>query len=365
MKCEQDQINNTITLTSNKKKFNILQVTDMHLHHVLPGTKEKKDLEWVRKACEDYKVDLVINTGDLFCRNSYFLIKRVITQFEKIVGRSCPWAFAWGNHDNENFYKSFTKTFDKIEQLFVDLPNCYYLKSREFIENYDTTPFEENTLEYEAKIAPTLTSSGISKRHYDGFYGGNYIINLERESSSRPDLSLFLLNSRRNHSVPPNARKWIRKYVDSVKSHESSIPALAFYHVPNIEFDTLWNEKKATGFKREHVCYDGEDGTLHKFFQELGNVKGCFVGHDHVNDYYAELDGIYYVYGRKTGLSGYGGRVEISESEEIPSMGESNKKKVVIGGKLITIDFEHNTWGFKSVLIDGKEELAVNHLPLD
>ena len=39
---------------------------------------------------------------------------------------------------------------------------------------------------------------------------------------------------------------------------------------------------------------------------EMGDVKGVFVGHDHINDYYGDLYGIKLCYGRGTGFNTYG-----------------------------------------------------------
>lgn len=39
---------------------------------------------------------------------------------------------------------------------------------------------------------------------------------------------------------------------------------------------------------------------------ERGDVKGAFVGHDHVNDYEAQFRGIRLIYGRATGFDTYG-----------------------------------------------------------
>ena len=56
---------------------------------------------------------------------------------------------------------------------------------------------------------------------------------------------------------------------------------------------------------------------------ERGDVKGTFVGHDHVNDYESALHGIRLIYGRATGFSAYGregfprgGRVIMIEAEQ-------------------------------------------------
>ena len=327
---------NTIKFKTEKKRFCILQVTDLHLHHILPFTNEKKDLFGIKKMCKNNDVDLVVNTGDLFCFNAFFLIRRVCKKFDGIVGETAPWAFAWGNHDNENFRPDRFSRLDRIESLLEDLPNCLYLKNRSFIEGINQNSPQVGTREYNAFIAPQDPDSGVSSMKYDGTYGGNYSLEIMTDDAQVPSVILFILNSRRNYGVPPNARMWMKSYLKS--NHMTKTPQFLFYHVPNVEFHKIWKNGKAIGFKRESVCYEKENGMFHEFLRDLGNVKGCFVGHDHVNDYYGREDGIYYIYGRKTSLSGYGPRKKIPDRFNLPLQGEGDKKAVVPGAKLINID---------------------------
>ncbi|MHA1792236.1 MAG: metallophosphoesterase [Promethearchaeota archaeon] len=357
---------NLFHLNIKKNKFKILQVTDMHLHHVLPWSREKKDLDLVAEMVKKHDVDLVINTGDLFCYNAKFLVKRVIKKFDKVVGSLVPWAFAWGNHDNENFRPSNLDKLDEVDDFLESQPHSLYLANREFIKNFDNSPLEKGTREYLARIAPLKNEDGLSMGHYDGTLSGNHAIEIRATnhstttkkttekstgqsgtSNSRVMAIIFILNSRRAYHVPENALKWMKKYIS--RFGKNPPPSFLFYHVPNVDYNEIWDRGDAIGIKLENVCHGKENGWFHEFLSKLPGVKACFVGHDHVNDYYGFKDGICYAYGRKTCQSGYGVDRTI-EKESNP-----DKRKVMDGAKLIELDFSSRTWQFKSILWNGSE----------
>ncbi len=75
------------------------------------------------------------------------------------------------------------------------------------------------------------------------------------------------------------------------------------------------------GYRYESVCCPQINSGFFGAMLECGDVKGTFVGHDHVNDYEGTLHGIRLIYGRATGFNAYardgfprGGRVILIEA---------------------------------------------------
>jgi len=92
----------------------------------------------------------------------------------------------------------------------------------------------------------------------------------------------------------------------------------------------------ASGFKRETVCSDGENGTSLPHLQLGGALRATFCGHDHVNDYSGVLEGVELAYGRATGHAGYGG---------------TDVRK---GAKLITANALTRNYTWQTVFPDGQ-----------
>ena len=84
------------------------------------------------------------------------------------------------------------------------------------------------------------------------------------------------------------------------------LPALAFFHIPLPEYDQVWDSEPCHGSKYESVCCPQINSGFFAALVESGDVMGCFVGHDHINDYEGELSGIRLCYGRGTGDACYG-----------------------------------------------------------
>ncbi len=81
------------------------------------------------------------------------------------------------------------------------------------------------------------------------------------------------------------------------------MPSLAFFHVPMKEYMTAYEEAKGTDNRLWGFCFPNEDGTpavddmMFEKMVELGSTKGCFAGHDHMNNFSVMKDGIRLTYG--------------------------------------------------------------------
>jgi hypothetical protein len=87
------------------------------------------------------------------------------------------------------------------------------------------------------------------------------------------------------------------------------IPALAFFHIPLPEFGLMWEMREhhqVMGEKNEEVSAGPFNSGLFHTMLERGDVKGIFVGHDHVNDYVGDYFGIRLGYAANAGFGTYG-----------------------------------------------------------
>jgi hypothetical protein len=338
--------NDCINVAVQAPRLRILQVTDLHLSAF--GPLDRLGI-WVtaRDLARRFKADIVACTGDLFGLRTVDAMKKTARLFDQVVGKNTPWLFAWGNHDQElrDLSQDPLPQLDQVEQFLEHQPGCIYKQSRAVMEAYaGSGPLDDP----EECAACNLDSTDLAKRKkWDGFYGGNYQLEITNETGAVA-WNVFVLNSRRWHHVPPKVLNWLK---DRVKVNPG-IPSICFYHVPNWEYHDIWERGIAKGIKRETVCFEGDRGRFHAFIKKLGTIKACFVGHDHVNDYHGILDGIDYVYGRKTCFGGYGSYVKV------PDKFKDTGKAIRVGAKLITMQVDaavpgQNTIEHVSVFHDG------------
>ena len=271
-----------------RAEFRILQLTDLHFfcdrdkHGPKRDERTRRDLE---ALVEHWQPDLLAVTGDLWHDNQdhrgqefYEYGRNAITQLDR------PWLFTWGNHD--------------------------------LLDHYG---------EAHSSLAQAKRSL-----YRGGSTGGNYTIHLTDDQGT-PLWDLLCVNTT-NVGMQAPQEAWLNQLA---AKRMSPPPTLAFFHIPLLQYDLVWRQSVTKGVKGEAVATYGEDGSGFSCFKRVGNVRACFCGHDHVNDYGGLREGIELVYGRASGYAGYGGQ------------------EVRKGGKLISLDMARGEYVWSSVFADG------------
>jgi len=277
----------------NRGQFKIVQFTDLHLKE--DHEDDDKTLALMRLVLDAEKPQLVVLTGDIL--GSSVQPKRIMTRCaEPMVERRIPWAAALGNHDDEG-----TKDRAGLMDIIAVLPYS------------------------------------LSRRGPKDIHGvGNYYLPVYSADGQAKKWILYFLDS---NAYPPHkslgSYDWIRVdqvhwYYETSKAlaaerNGRAYPALAFFHIPLPEYERALTDGKAdlVGHRHESICCPKINSGFFAAMLERGDVKGTFVGHDHVNDYESALHGIRLIYGRATGFSAYGregfprgGRVILIEADQ-------------------------------------------------
>lgn len=293
----------------------IMQLTDIHIGGGwISAEKDKKALNCVAAMVSAEKPDLVIITGDIVfpTPNDAGTINnktgaKIFAEMMETLG--VYWTVTFGNHDTEAY--------------------GYY--SREDIGDF----YAGDDLKY------CLFEPGPD--NVDGC--GNQIINV-RNSQGIITQSLFLFDSHsytdkfgiksEYDNIHPNQVEWYSESLYELneenksvieKADESALPlsaenyenikSLAFFHIPLKEFDDAWTAYTENGNsssdnliyyygqKNENVCYGAGSDNLFETMQSAGSTQGIFCGHDHVNNYSLEYNGIRLTYGMSVDYLAY------------------------------------------------------------
>lgn len=106
-----------------------------------------------------------------------------------------------------------------------------------------------------------------------------------------------------------NQIEWYRKRSAEFTTANSGkpVPALAFFHIPLIEYNEIRGDGKTYGNDKEGgVSAANINSGMFSSFLDMKDVMGVFVGHDHDNDFLGIDKGIALGYGRVTGTDAYG-----------------------------------------------------------
>lgn len=263
--------------------YKILQITDVHILN--DEKKDAKAFKTITAMVETTNPDMIILTGDLTSEKENFTAFKTGCAF--LESFNIPWAFVFGNHEgldikyeeNEVLYPEKIADRQTLSDYLESLPNCIYEAG------------DENT---------------------DGM--GNYYYNVT-DDNGKVITSLIMMDS---HSYDEenggydhfhdNQIEWyentIKSIAKDVNGDESKVvPSLAFFHVPMQEYMTAYDEAKATDNLLWGFRFPKEDGTpavddqMFEKMEELGSTKGCFAGHDHMNNFSVMKNGIRLTYG--------------------------------------------------------------------
>ncbi|HAQ56296.1 MAG TPA: hypothetical protein DCR44_02665 [Acholeplasmatales bacterium] len=255
-----------LTMPRNRP-FRILQLTDLHyMDNSLDPSVDARILDLVRFATPD----LVIFTGDqVMCPTAIALYGRLRATMEQL---SVPWTLVFGNHDAEHGNAKSALRAAAAGSRFV----------------WPSDPVSDDS-DFVLEIGDDWLVFGLDS-HNDATY----------DIGGTPKWGYG--------TILPTQIEWIGGVLRSCASHAGRIlPSVIFQHIPPAVVRT-WDDPGASRFrgeKNEAVCAAPIDFGYHAALVANKSAKGVFFGHDHVNDFAFERDGITYAYGRVSGQHDY------------------------------------------------------------
>ena len=253
-----------------KSDFRILQLTDIHLSDKDDRETQFKFLDLLYQDASN--PDLVVVTGDLFTFAGKDTAKSLFNYFNS---KKVPWTVCFGNHDEQ----------------------CYF------------------SVDWLTETLSNLGSYCMFKDLQDDNVNGNcnFVINL-KEGNKVHD-QLFVMDSNRYNfdlsqlgydCFKQDQIDWYESVVKYTKEQNGdTVNSLMFYHIPLPEVNPAWEEAKNAnaviyGEKREASCPPDHDYGFFTKIKELGSTKAMFFGHDHINNFEVDYQGVKFCYGIKS-----------------------------------------------------------------
>jgi hypothetical protein len=291
------------------RRFKIVQFTD---------TQDGQDTDprtvaLIGAVLDDQRPDLVVFTGDQLTSKPKTAadVRRAIDNIVRPVEeRKIPWLVTFGNHDEDHTARTGV---DREGQLAI----------------YRSYPHNLNQ----------PSPKGVTGT-------GNMHATVKASRGETPAFNVWALDS--GKYAPPKLGEqavgedfllgwtwmptwdWIKQdqvewYVRSSERLEREaghkVPSLMFFHIPLQEFRQMYENdayKRAhpelglvaqhavAGERNEDECPGPFNSGLFAALLARGDVKGVFVGHDHVNDYVGDYFGVTLGYSANSGFATYG-----------------------------------------------------------
>ena len=273
--------------------FKIVQFTDTQDDQDI----EPRTVQLIEAVLENESPELVVFSGDN--------IKRGPETFEDVIiainniaspvdNSNTPWLITFGNHDEDH-----TPITGVDEPAMLDIYRSYHFN--------------------------------INKPSPKGVHGtGNMNVLIRSSRGNKPIFNVWAIDSGRYAPdeiadqslegywywdwIRPSQIEWYLQTSEKLeKKNKKKIPSLMFFHIPLFEFGLMWDmditypgRHGVVGERNECVCTGPFNSGLYAAILERGDVKGVFVGHDHINNYVGNYYGIYLGYSASTGFGTYG-----------------------------------------------------------
>lgn len=271
--------------------FVILNLADVQLSDAKAyGDHGVYSEDLITKLIEDNEPDLITLSGDNAWDTAAYM--RLI---EFLDGFGIPWAPVMGNHDGEGCISEFWVAYNLIQA-----ENCLF-------------QFGPKDMGY-----------------------GNYIINITENGEIVH--TLFMMDTHDSDEFTledgtvvegydhlwSNQQKWYKWAVNGIADMAGRVvESTVIIHIPVREYVDAWESvcMEAEGYefgvidphysdiaygrKFEEGGFSPVNNGFFDLCKELGSTKMMLVGHDHVNDFYVEHEGITLAYAVKSGFGSY------------------------------------------------------------
>ena len=263
--------------------FSVLQITDVHILN--DEKKDAKAFKTITAMVEKTNPDMIMLTGDLTSEKENFTAFKTFCSYMEEF--DIPWGFVFGNHEGLDIPYAEDEVLDPekiadrqtLSDYLETLPNCIYEAGDENVDGMGN--YYYNVTDDNGKVITSLIM--LDSHSYDEENGGY------------------------DH-FHENQIEWYENTVKSIAKDVNGdeaqvVPSLAFFHVPMKEYMIAYDEAKGTDKKLWGIRFPNEDGTpavddmMFEKMVELGSTKGCFAGHDHMNNFEVEYQGIRLSYG--------------------------------------------------------------------
>lgn len=278
--------------------FTIVQITDTHYQNGEP--RDLQTLDLLGTVVDAERPDLVVLTGDVIaggaCLDPADSWRKLVAPLES---RGQFWMAVFGNHDDEG-----GATRADLMAVQREQPHCL------------SEPGPPNLPGVGNYVLPVAGGDG---RLAAALYGIDSLSYAPRAVDgyawvTREQIGWYLGVAAAlapAHAEGRGAEEAVRAACEAglaprASPERSTLPALAFMHIPLPEYDAVWDHRPCRGSKYEAVCCPKLNSGLFAAMVEAGDVMGVFVGHDHVNDFEGELHGVRLCYGRGSGYNTYG-----------------------------------------------------------
>ena len=270
----------------------VISTTDLHLRS--DPEKCEKAFRFLTYHIRDIQPDLLILTGDLFLSRAP--MDDALRFAARLEEAGVFWAFTFGNHDVQELTPFLQK---KLVHRLSAFPHCL------------TCPG-----------LPEIPGNGncrIEALNADGSFCKALVL-LDSHTDITPASALragLPADARGDDYIYPEQIGWFERGMRRIRAqYGGRAGSLVFFHTPLPEYKRLFRNSSdglpvrtqegrlLYGTAVENICAHAYNSGFFDAMKRCGG-EALYVGHDHVNDFCAELEGVLLIYSQTGGYDTY------------------------------------------------------------
>lgn len=290
-------------------RLTIVQFTDTQDG---PDT-DPRTVALINAVLDDQRPDLVVFTGDQLtdaCRTPSDVHRAIDNIVRPVDDRRIPWLMVLGNHDEDHTPRTGVDAAAMLE-IYRSYPHNINRRGPRGVSG--TGNMHELVLSANSNT-PVFNIWALDS----GRYAPEQIAN---QNVFEDFLMGWSWMPRWEWIHRDQVRWYVRTSEDLESEYGHTMPSLMFFHIPLQEFRQMYEndafkrahpelglapQHEVVGERNEDECPGLFNSGLFAAVQERGDVKGIFVGHDHVNDYVGNYFGVTLGYSANSGFATYG-----------------------------------------------------------
>ena len=299
----KDEVPMIVFQKQKDKDFTILNLTDIHTPREAckDGKIDSEILTYtISELVERVKPDLITVTGDFAYAHGDTTAYEYASKYLDSFG--IPWAPVWGNHDNQ----AGPEFVDRLVEIYKEGKHILYESGEASLGNGNYVI----AIEEEGKVVEGLIMmDGHDEMPYVNEKGESVMewAKLLPEQMDWYREQVKALSERGCDDTTMMLHIPIYAYRDAFKAAmRSDIPKDAI--TPELfQSGECWNEgyKDSTGMGLESIGSYPEDDGVFEVIKEMKTTKRVITGHDHVNDWMINYQGVKLIFSLKTGPHSY------------------------------------------------------------
>lgn len=261
--------------------FKVLMFTDTHLDG--KNKTSSVTVKYLVENIEREKPDLVIFGGD---NVTSALNRKRANQFAEIFEKmGIYWAGILGNHEGDN---KFSVSREEMVDIFSSYDHCLMKKGLDDVWgccSYALTILNDN---YKIRQTFFFMDTG--------------------DEMSADDIKKYGLDENETYDdgIKESQVQWYKNKNADLETRFGKFKSTVIVHIPLPQYETAAESGKFLyGEKLENICESGFDSGLFDALKAGGTTETVFCGHDHLNTFGVEYEGILLSYLQPSGYGSY------------------------------------------------------------